>query len=91
MEADVIVHRFFEEAGAGYRSHAYFLAEALSEFQVCFTGLHELPAVHHDVVGALWHVVNEAYIVKTFEEKIALMSVVSQELIIVGIRGTEVL
>ena len=65
VEADVIVHRLFEKAGTGHGAYAYLFTKALSEFQIRFTGFHEFTAVHHDVIGALGHVVDEADIVQT--------------------------
>ena len=83
MQADQMIHRLAEEAGAGDCAHAHIPGKDLAEFQVGVEA--ELGDVQQDVVCALRSGVGDADVVEAAEEEVALGGVLIFEPLVICI------
>ncbi len=83
MEADEVIDGLAEEARARNGAHAHFRREVFTELEIAVIA--KLRDVHHDVVGALRHVVREADAVESLTEQVALGGVEVKDLPVIAI------
>ena len=83
VETNQMVDGLAEEARAGYGAHAHLRREVLAEFEVAI--ISKLRDVHHDVVGALWHVVLKTDAVESLAEQVALGGVEVEDLLVIAV------
>ena len=72
-----------EEARAGHGAHTHLRREVLAEFEVAVIA--KLRDVHHDVVGALRHVMLKTDAVESLAEQVALGGVEVEDLIVIAV------
>lgn len=72
-----------EEARAGHGAHTHFRREVFTELEIAVIA--KLRDVHHDVVGALRHVVREADAAESLTEQVALGGVEVEDLPVIAI------
>ena len=73
VQADQVVDRLAEEAGAGHRAHANVARQHLAELQVGIKA--EFRNVEHDIIRALRLGVGDFEVAQTLQEQIALAGV----------------
>ena len=81
MEPDVAVLRLVEEAGAGDSAHADLPGQIFAEEEIVLIA--EFRDIRHDIVGALRHVVTDTGRIEAAAEKIPLLCIQIQQLLIV--------
>ena len=72
-----------EEARAGHGAHAHLRREVLAEVEVAVIA--KLRDVHHDVVGALRHVMLKTDAIEPLAEQIALGCVEIEDLLVIAV------
>lgn len=72
-----------EEARAGHGAHAHLRREVLAEVEVAVIA--KLRDVHHDVVGALRHVMLKTNAIEPLTEQIALGCVEIEDLLVIAV------
>ena len=83
MQADQMVHRLPEEAGAGHRAHAHVPGQHLAELQV---GVKAVAGdVQQNVIGPLGVGVGDVQIVQALQQQIPLVGVQGQQLVIIAL------
>ncbi len=76
-----------EEARAGHGAHAHLRREILAEFEVAVIA--KLRDVHHDVVGALRHVMHKTDAIEPLAEQVALGGVEVEDLLVIAVVEVE--
>ena len=72
-----------EEARAGHGAHTHFRREVFTELEVAVIA--KLRDVHHDVVGALRHVMLKTDAVESLTEQVAFGGIEVEDLIVIAV------